>query len=128
MSKKKKSDRKEIINEWLELYPLRKLEYEINKENQAVVLLPHSDNWLIRKIFPKPTSPAQKVRLDDVGTFVWEHCDGDKPVKKICEHLQEEFGDRVEPVEERTVIFLQQMYKQKFIRVYARKEPAQSGN
>lgn len=42
-----------------------------------------------------------RVRLDDVGSFVWRHIDGTRDVRMICGAVQAEFGQRVEPVPER---------------------------
>ncbi len=42
-----------------------------------------------------------RIRLDDVGTFVWLHLDGERTVGEVAELLRERFGDQVEPAEER---------------------------
>ncbi len=122
MKRKKTLTREEIIDQWIHLYPIRKLEYETDEKGLAVIIVPHPENWLTRKLLPKPKSPAGRIHLDEIGTFVWEKCDGSHTVQEICEAMVAEFGDKVEPVKERAVLFLQQLYKQEFIQMYGKKE------
>ena len=58
-----------------------------------------------------------KVRLDDVGTFVWQKCDGETPVAEIAEGLRDEFGERIEPAEDRLVQFLTNLLRGRFVSV-----------
>ncbi len=44
---------------------------------------------------------ARRIRLDDVGSFAWKHLDGARTVAEVGDLMKEEFGERVEPVEER---------------------------
>ena len=122
MSKKSGKNREEIINDWLNLYPKQALECERNENENVVVLVPHNENWFTRKFLPKAKGPAAKIKLDDIGTFVWDRCNGTTPVKQICEELEEKFGDSVKPAEERTVMFVQQMYKENFISVFKKED------
>jgi len=124
--KKTKLSRNEIVSQWLELYPLRKLEYEKDDNGLVVLIVPHSENWFTRKFLPKPKSPAGKVKLDDIGTFVWEHCDGTRTIKAICEAMLEIFGEKINSVEDRTVTFLQTMYGEKFISLFKKEDTSQN--
>jgi hypothetical protein len=119
---KNKYNRQEIIEEWLSLYVIRQFDFEMDGNNQAVVLVPHSDSWLTRKLLPKPRNPNQKVHLDEIGTFIWLKMDGTRTLKEICVAVQEKFGIKVESCQERTVLFAQQMFKQNFIKVYSKRE------
>ncbi len=117
---KKRAKREDIIKEWLTLYPIRQMEYETDDKNHIVILVPHPENWFTRKLMPKPKSAMRKIHLDEIGTFVWQHCTGEKNVREICDALAAEFGEKVPQTEERTVMFVQQMYKNEFIKVYTR--------
>lgn len=44
---------------------------------------------------------AQRIRLDEVGSFAWRSLDGTRTVAEVAESMREEFGERVEPAEER---------------------------
>ena len=118
--KKKKLNREEIIDQWLDLYPIRQYQYEASQEGMITVLVPHSENWLTKRILPKPKNPAQRIQLDELGSFVWNLCDGKYSVQEICQNMEESFKGRVDSVQERTVLFVQQMYQQNFIKVFSR--------
>ena len=118
MKRRKKSKREDIIAEWLQLYPIREFDSETDENGRMVVIVPRQENWLFRKILPKPNLPAGRVKLDEVGSFVWQCCDGEHTVANISKLLDEKFAERVKPADERTVVFLQQMYKEQFIKVY----------
>jgi hypothetical protein len=45
---------------------------------------------------------ARRIRLDELGGFVWRRLDGVRTVAEIAQRLREEFGEAVEPAEERT--------------------------
>ena len=121
--KKKKPNRQEIIDQWLDLYPIRQYQYETSQDGKITVMVPHSENWLTKKILPAPKKPAQQIRLDELGSFVWNHCDGKNSVREICNILEEKFKDRADSAQERTVLFVQQMYQQNFIKVYSHTSP-----
>jgi len=124
--KKKKPNREEIITQWLDLYPIRQYQYETSPDGGITVLVPHAENWLTKKILPTPKKPAQQIHLDELGSFVWNLCDGKYSVREICKILQEEFKERADSAHERTVLFVQQMYQQEFIKVYSRNSPNSS--
>jgi hypothetical protein len=47
------------------------------------------------------TLASKRIRLDEVGGFVWKSLDGRSTVAQIAEELRGEFGSEVEPAEER---------------------------
>lgn len=44
---------------------------------------------------------ASRIRLDPVGSAVWRAMDGERTVTELASALREQFGDQVEPAEER---------------------------
>lgn len=44
---------------------------------------------------------AKSVRLDEVGSFAWKLLDGRRTVAQVAERLRVQFGDQVDPAEER---------------------------
>jgi hypothetical protein len=44
---------------------------------------------------------ANRIRLDEVGSFAWLHLDGERTVGEVAGLLLEEFGEKVAPAEER---------------------------
>ncbi len=127
-SQKNKPERGEIIHEWLDLFPIREHELKRGDTELAVIEVPHPENWFTRIFLPKPKHPAQIIRLDEFGSFVWELCDGNHTIRDIADRLVQKFGDSVKPVEERTVIFVQMMYKQEFVKMFGKNEDAPAEN
>jgi hypothetical protein len=104
---------------WGELRPLRCGKWEEN-EGQVTLLVPRYgrnsfSRWFERRMRTKPF----KVHLDDVGTFVWQRCDGETRVAEIANGLREEFGERIEPAEDRIVEFLTDLVRGRFVSVDA---------
>jgi len=52
-------------------------------------------DWLSYKMSTK------KVRLDEVGSFAWKLLDGRRTVAQVAQKLRVEFGEQVDPAEER---------------------------
>ena len=58
---------------------------------------------------------AQRIRLDEVGSFAWSLLDGQRTVAEVGEAMRREFGDQVEPVEERLGRLVWLMRKEGFL-------------
>ncbi len=93
----------------LTLVPNRIREFEMEGE-KAVILLPRfSSGWPARHIQPRLKKPTMKVKLDEIGTMVWELVDGRRTVLEITEKVGERFGERVTPPHERVGMFVTMM-------------------
>jgi hypothetical protein len=102
---------------WGELRPRRCGKWE-ETEGHVTLLVPRYgrnalSRWFERRTRTKPF----KVHLDDVGTFVWQRCDGETRVAEIAVGLREEFGERIEPAEDRLVQFLTNLVQGRFVSV-----------
>ena len=102
---------------WGELRPLRCGTWE-ESEGQVTLLVPRYgrnsfSRWFERRMRTKPF----KVHLDDVGAFVWQRCDGETRVAEIADGLREQFGERIEPAEDRLVRFLTNLVQGRFVSV-----------
>lgn len=91
---------------WGDLRPRQTCAFE-EESGQVVLLRPRFGRgrlgrWMERRIGRRPL----RLRLDEVGSFVWRRCDGARRVAVLSEELREEFGERIEPAEERLVLFL----------------------
>ena len=120
--KQKKLSREEIIEQWLDLYPVQQIAHDKENGGTVVLVIPHTENWFTRRFLPKVKNPAQRIRLDAMGSFVWNHFDGKNSVREIGKKLHQEFGEQLSAAEERTVLFCQHLYKQHFIAVFEKKE------
>lgn len=122
MNQKNKLKGKEKIN-FLDLIPIRTTQWE-KRENELVVLLkPKFRNKLIAKyILPKMKNPFFRIKLDEIGSFVWKLCNEKNTVWDIGVKLKEEFGEKIEPVYDRLIIFLKQLERGKCIKFKLKKE------
>ena len=104
-----------------EFYPFRICEFE-KKDGLVIVLFKKTKPTFIEKIFfKKLIDKPYKIDLDEIGSFIWEFCDGKNTVEEIMKKTKEHFGERVEPVEERVEKFVHQLNKNKLIRLYEKR-------
>jgi len=112
---KKRRVNAEKIN-LLDLIPVQNLKSKKNEGGLCTLLKPKFSHPLLTKyILPRLKSPHFKVKLDEIGSFIWSLCDGKNTVKDIGVQLKEEFGERVEPLYERLGLFFQNLEKNRFI-------------
>ena len=103
------------------VYPFRNCEYE-KKNNLVTVLYKKEKLTFIEKTFFKKDSvKPHKIDLDEIGSYIWHLCDGEKNVGEITEIAKEHFGDKIKPAKERVELFINQMSKNKLIRLYEKK-------
>ena len=104
MGIRKKKDRERELEgvNLLRLAPRRIADWE-EVDGRAVVLRPEPVSvgfqGLMDRFFHQMS--AHRIRLADVGSFAWVHFDGERTVGEVGELMRSEFGDRVDPVEER---------------------------
>ncbi len=70
-------------------------------------------NRICQKLFKKP--PVSYVHLDEMGSFLWPHLDGEKNIIELGELVKEEFGEDAEPLYERLAKYLQILESYRFI-------------
>ena len=96
--------------------PRRRLDWREQDDGRCVVLRPKLGEGRIgRWLASTLGDPCYRIRLDDVGTFIWKRCDGETPLAEIAARLRAEFGARVEPAEERLARFVQSMLRSRMI-------------
>jgi len=69
--------------------------------------------FLQRRLRPSP----YRVHLDELGSFVWNRCDGEHTVAAIAAQMRERYGADLEPVEDRLVAFVRQLLGGQFVRL-----------
>lgn len=112
---KKQGVKKPEIN-LLDLVPVKNIHWEKTEEGLVVLLKPKFQHPFLRKhLLPRLKRPHFKVKLDAVGSFVWEQCDGKQTVQEVAQNLKKKFGEEVEPLYERIAMFLQTLEKNRFI-------------
>ncbi len=101
---------------YLDLTPLHVHGFEVNSEGLIDVLVPRYNNRFIEKILiPKGGSKFMRANLDDIGSETWLAIDGEKKVREIIALMDNKFGEKVAPANERVTIFLNQLHGNGFI-------------
>ncbi|MCM0650286.1 PqqD family protein [Clostridium swellfunianum] len=107
---------------------------ENHKEDNFLLYIPRKkhDNWEVRKgkvylifhhdrtverfarwLVKKPT--VSDVELDEIGSKVWQCIDGQKTVYDIGEELKNYFGEKIDPVYDRLIMYLRYLNKKSWI-------------
>jgi hypothetical protein len=115
MWKRRRVDELEAVN-LLEVSPVRLADW-IEKQGRVIVVRP-------KFVRPGPLGlidhvlhllSARRIRLDAFGSFAWLQLDGTRSVGQVVVLLREEFGDKVEPVEERLGHLIRVFRSQQFV-------------
>ena len=103
--------------DWTKLIPERKTRWEINPDTNFVVIKkPKFKNTFLKKyLLPRLKKPDYSVKLDKVGSFVWQNIDGKTTFSEIGEKMKCEFGDSIEPVDDRLGQFINSLRRYDFI-------------
>ncbi|OOM78650.1 PqqD family peptide modification chaperone [Clostridium sp. BL-8] len=83
------------------------LEYEVDNDNIVTILV--KQDHKVQKFFRKlkfRIPEYKKINLDEYGSWILLHVDGKKNVREIGESLEVKFGDKVHPLYERLLLFL----------------------
>lgn len=98
----------------LEVAPVRVAEWTENEGGKVVVDRPLPRSKGLRRLGDLITHymASPKIRLDEVGTFAWSRFDGSWTVGRVANALRDEFGEAVEPVEERLGRLVQLLYRE----------------
>ncbi len=119
LHRKNKPSAQENLNDWLNTIPVKNCDYHKGTNGNFVLQMPKSDNAVLQKIiFFLSRKPHFKIKLDDRGSFIWQHCDGKNSISKICGMLENEFGDSVKPTENRTILLFKKLYQYGLIRLF----------
>lgn len=96
----------------------RRLEWDTAEDGRTVVLRPRFGEgrfgrWLESRLGLTP----YRIRLDEIGTLVWQNCDGTVSARELAAKLRRTFGTKVEPAEDRLQHFISQMTRARMIEV-----------
>lgn len=83
------------------------LSWTTDKDTMVVVDMENTGfyNRLAQKLFHKPK--VSHIKLDELGTFIWNQIDGKRTVLEISELVKARFGNKAEPLLERLIKFLE---------------------
>jgi hypothetical protein len=101
---------------YLELTPIRSVEFESDLNNQITLLLPKFTSTFAKKyIVPRLKTKVFRLKLDELGSASWIAIDGYKNVSSVADELLASIGEKIQPVEERLTKFLTLLYEQRYI-------------
>ncbi len=70
----------------------RLVKVECGDDGNVVLLVPRPDNWWVRWVSSSFKLPAYKrVALDELGSFVIEHCDGAHSVRDVVDKFAKKY-------------------------------------
>ncbi len=102
---------------FFDLIPERNRNFEKLENGLIAVIQPKFQNrWLVKYLVPRLKKPNILLHLDEIGSHIWQNCDGQKTVKQIAESLQQNFGEKVDPVFDRVILFFQKLYNLQLIK------------
>lgn len=105
--------------QWSTVIAERAIGWEDSPEDKAVLLVPRFRKGPLAKwLQPRLKKPHMRVKLDDVGSFIWKRLDGSKAFAEILSEMKIEFGERIEPAEDRLTQFFRVLHKDKFVELY----------
>ena len=97
--------------------PRRLLEW-CEEDGRCVLLRPRLGTTRVaRWLAGLVGDPHYRIRLDEVGTLVWKACDGSTSLADIVGRMREQFGDQIEPADQRLSQFVRKMLKGRMIAV-----------
>lgn len=101
---------------YLEFIPVPKegLHYEI--EDGKVTIFQENKgffNFIAQKIWHKPR--ISQIHLDDMGNFIWPLMDGKRDILEISALIKEEFGEKAEPLYNRSVQYFKTLVSYGFV-------------
>ncbi len=113
MKKKRDGVQRENL---FDLVPHRNIKWEKKEDGLIILLREKFQNPFLKKyLLPRLKNPYFRVKLDRIGSFIWEQCNGSRSIKEIAELLQGEFGKDIEPLYERISLFFQSLENSRFI-------------
>ena len=69
--------------------------------------------WIAQRFFGRPR--VSHIKLDRMGSFIFQRIDGVKTVNELAQLVSEEFGEEAEPLYGRLVEYLQILRNNRFI-------------
>jgi hypothetical protein len=84
-----------------------RLEYKVDQD--GIVTIIEKQDHRIQRFFRKlrfKIPESKKITLDEYGSFIFLNIDGTTNVKELGEDLEAKFGDKVYPLYERLLLFL----------------------
>lgn len=101
---------------YLEVRPIRNYGEAVDENNFVTVLIPKFKNrFAVKFVLPYMQHKFFKVKLDELGSAAWLLINNKRSVGEIASELVKQFGEKIQPVEERLTRFFTGIYEQRLI-------------
>jgi len=99
-----------------DLKPARNLAWETGENELVVLSVPKFRNRLLVKLLvPLLKKPEYRVKLDDVGSFIWNSCDGQLTILEIADLVMKKFGGDADALYARVAEFFKKLAREEFV-------------
>lgn len=110
--------KKEVISQnYLEKTPVRPAQIKWSTDENGMVTLDIENtglfNRVAQKLLHKPK--VSHIHLDEMGSFVWPLLDGEKNIIELGKLVEEEFGEKANPLYERLAKYFQILDSYQFV-------------
>lgn len=98
----------------LNLVPLKQegVDEERNEDGNVVLIYPKNLSRFELILHRYLGGPVVIRRpLDEMGTAIWDMCDGKHTIGEICENMERIFMEKIEPTVPRVLKFIDMLYK-----------------
>ena len=86
-------------------------------ESRVNILVPKFQKNIGKKLCEILKKDAMfTARFDEIGSLVWQHCDGKTSVKEILATVEKRFPN-LDNIDQRLILFLQQMHQLNYIQL-----------
>lgn len=99
------------------------IEQERSDDGNVRLVIPRRDDWWVRgfaRFFYVPKK--RRITLDEIGSFVWELCDGHNDVRQIIRALAERYKLHRKEAEVSVVAYLRQLAKRRLVAIAVLKD------
>lgn len=111
--------------------PLRNEAVETQRTDggETRLLIPRRESWWVRslsRVFYVPSK--RRITLDEIGSFVWELCDGKHNVRQIIQALCSRYKLHRKEAEVSVVAYLRTLAKRRLIGIAVMKKSSSKGH
>ena len=96
----------------------RLAQHELAPDGRVIVLQPRFAWKPMQALMVRWNRPHIRVKLDEVGSFIWLRCDGALVVSEIAAALEQHYGERVPHAKARTLLFLRSLVRSKLVALH----------
>lgn len=108
-----------------QLIPVHAVPFEVGADELVTLLVPRFEGRRLTALLGRfLRRPDIRVRLDPLGSFVWQQCDGKTTVVDIAARAAAKFGGDAEAMLHRTGAFLAKLARE---RVVTMRQPDATG-